>query len=1135
MGSIFLPENLQNKEFESLYRQVSERRFPLLVNGLSSGQQAHMAYALWRQTGSRIVMITSNEVEAERLLDDLNLYFEGRAVFLRNEEVRFYSIEAKDRKEETKRIQALIRMSSMDYEAVVLSVETMMRRYLPPMMYRDSCFELQTGELWDISDLMNRLVSYGYERESKTESAGQFSLRGGILDVFVPTEEYPFRIEFFDDEVDSIRFFDPLSQKSIGKVPKAVFAPARELIFPPEFAQDDLLMQKEMKQNRSLNEDVYYDWERLKQGHYFEGIHNYIHYIFVDRRMDLFSYFSQDSLFILNEPNRILDKAENYYEEFRDNYQSALEKGFALKSQGELIFPPSYIMQLLSERKLVMNSYLPKGIKGFLTAGMVNFKTKEPLSFQGKVSNLSEELKYLKRQGYSVLLLQRDEGTLKVLRKELEQMGVDLMLPSRLETVLPAGSAAILQGHLGEGFIYVDAKFAVLTDKEIFGVSKQSVRQKLKPKYKGKKIDSFVDMNVGDYVVHESYGVGKFVGVESKKFDEIRKDYIKVVYSGGDALYVPLSSMDKVQKYIGAKTGMSDTVKLNKLGSGEWKKSKARARKSVEEIARYLIELYAQRREAKGYAFSQDTPWQKEFETLFPYEETADQKHAIMDVKRDMESIHPMDRLICGDVGYGKTEVAIRAIFKSCMDSKQAAFLVPTTILAQQHYNTLKERFAQYPIRIEVVSRFKSKKQQEQIIEDARRGLVDVLIGTHRLLSKDVKFKDLGLLVVDEEQRFGVKHKEMLKEMKKDVDVLTLSATPIPRTLHLSLSGIRDMSILEEPPEDRHPIMTYVTEAREGIVLDAMERELARGGQVFFVYNRVENIEKIGEMIKRLVPYAKIAIAHGQMTAGKLEEIMVDFLEKEYDILLCTTIIETGMDIANANTMIVYDADKMGLSQLYQLRGRVGRSARQAYAYFMYQKDKVLTEISEKRLRAIKEFTEFGSGFKIAMRDLEIRGAGNILGERQHGHMVEIGYDLYVRMLDEAVRTLQGQPMAEKTETEIEMDVNAYIPEYYIEDEMTKMEIYKKIASIESKEELYEVEEEIEDRFSDIPLPTRNLLIIAYIKALASRLDIVRIKQSASKISFIHKKKEASVTKDFKERVDYKLMKRIVEFLELMV
>ncbi|MBF1051663.1 MAG: transcription-repair coupling factor, partial [Peptostreptococcaceae bacterium] len=640
-----------------------------------------------------------------------------------------------------------------------------------------------------------------------------------------------------------------------------------------------------------------------------------------------------------------------------------------------------------------------------------------------------------------------------------------------------------------------------ITENDIFfRMSKiSSSQRKRKSNIKSEKIENFIELKVGDIVVHEVYGIGKFLGIEQKENNGVKKDYIKVAYKGGDSIYVPISQMDKVQKYIGSS---SDKIALTQLGSTQWKKQKQKAKKAAEEIAKYLVELYAQRENQKGHSFSKDTVWQREFEALFPFEETQDQLKSIKDIKRDMESIRPMDRLICGDVGYGKTEVAIRGIFKACMDGKQVAFLVPTTILAQQHYKTISERFENFPIKVDVLSRFKSKKEQELVVENVKSGEIDVLVGTHRILSKDVSFKDLGMLVIDEEQRFGVKDKEKIKQLKSNIDVLTLTATPIPRTLNMSLSGIRDMSVLQQPPNDRLSVITYVTEAREGIIMDAIEREVSRGGQVFFVYNSVENIDKMKTTIERLVPNVKIGVAHGQMTPAVLEDIMIDYLEKKYDVLLCTTIIETGMDISNANTIIVYNADKMGLSQLYQLRGRVGRSSRQAYAYLMYEKDKVLTEVAQKRLKAIRDFTEFGSGFKVAMMDLEIRGSGNLLGETQSGHIEEVGYDLYIKMLNESFKKLKGIQEEERVSTEVYIGVNAYIPDTYIEDEIQKMEIYKKIASISSKEDYFEIQAEIEDRYSNIPYQVENLLKISSIRSLGEKIGIEKISQKNKQIIY---------------------------------
>ena len=660
----------------------------------------------------------------------------------------------------------------------------------------------------------------------------------------------------------------------------------------------------------------------------------------------------------------------------------------------------------------------------------------------------------------------------------------------------------------------------------MIGSNKRAKTSKSKKFNKGQKIETFLDLNVGDYVVHENSGVGRYVGIDQLSVNGVKKDYMRVVYQGGDNLYVPIDQMDKIQKFIGADT---EKVKLNKLGSSEWSKAKAKVKKEIEDMTKDLVELYAKREKIKGYRFSKDTLWQSEFETLFPYQETDDQIKAIEETKKDMESNKVMDRLICGDVGYGKTEVAIRAIFKACMDQKQVAVLVPTTILAQQHYNTFRSRFENYPIRVEVLSRFKTPKEQKQIIEDARKGLVDVIIGTHRIISKDIDLPNLGLVVIDEEQRFGVKHKESLKKIKSTVDVLTLSATPIPRTLHMSLSGIRDMSVIEEPPQERYPVITYVVEGKESIIQDEIEREIARGGQVFFVYNRVERIDEMASMIQRLVPDAKIAVAHGRMTGKELENIIIGFLNKEYNVLVCTTIIETGMDISNANTMIVYDADKMGLAQLYQLRGRVGRSNRQGYAYFMYEKDKVLSEIAEKRLKAIREFTEFGSGFKIAMRDLEIRGAGNILGPQQHGHMAVIGYDLYVKMLNEAIRKVKGEVVQEEIDVEVDLPVNAYIPDSYIDDEIIKIEMYKKIASIENEGDMNDIKDELADRFSDIPKSVNALISIAYIKTLCKQVGIEKIRMLKDEVILLPLTRYRT-----KEKNGYKIIDELQSILEQM-
>ncbi|MDM8127710.1 transcription-repair coupling factor, partial [Paraclostridium benzoelyticum] len=803
-----------------------------------------------------------------------------------------------------------------------------------------------------------------------------------------------------------------------------------------------------------------------------------------------------------------------------------LERGLALKEQGKLLYHYSDLEYLVEEKKLILNMLLTKSVKEFNIGSIVNFESREIPTFNGKIDILAEELNRLKYNGHKILLATNTYDRAKKLNKELLNLGTESILSRKRDIDIQSSQIVIVVGNITSGFQYKSIKFDVITDKEMIGSNKRAKTVKTKKSNKGQKIESFLDLNVGDYVVHENSGVGRYVGIDQLSVNGVKKDYMRVVYQGGDNLYVPIDQMDKIQKFIGSDT---EKIKLNKLGSNEWSKAKAKVKKEIEDMTKDLVELYARREKIKGYKFSKDTLWQGEFETLFPYQETDDQIKAIEETKKDMESNKVMDRLICGDVGYGKTEVAIRAIFKACMDQKQVAVLVPTTILAQQHYNTFRARFENYPIRVEVLSRFKTPKEQKQIIEDARKGLVDVIIGTHRIISKDIDLPNLGLVVIDEEQRFGVKHKESLKKIKSTVDVLTLSATPIPRTLHMSLSGIRDMSVIEEPPQERYPVITYVVEGKESIIQDEIEREIARDGQVFFVYNRVERIDEMASMIQRLVPDAKIAVAHGRMTGKELENIILGFLNKEYNVLVCTTIIETGMDISNANTMIVYDADKMGLAQLYQLRGRVGRSNRQGYAYFMYEKDKVLSEVAEKRLKAIKEFTEFGSGFKIAMRDLEIRGAGNILGPQQHGHMAVIGYDLYVKMLNDAIRKVKGEILEEEIDVEIDLPVNAYIPDSYIEDEIIKIEMYKKIASIENEEDLNDIKDELEDRFSDIPKSVNALMSIAYMKTLCKKLGIEKVRMAKDEIILLPQTRYKT-----KEKNGYKIILELENILEQM-
>jgi transcription-repair coupling factor (superfamily II helicase) len=766
---------------------------------------------------------------------------------------------------------------------------------------------------------------------------------------------------------------------------------------------------------------------------------------------------------------------------------------------------------------------ITQAVRDFVIKDIINFDIRSASTFEGRIDLLEEDIKYWKQKGDRVIILSGSKVRGEMLQRNFLDSGIETVFIPNLDRVVEKGEIIITNGSIQKGFEYQQLGFVVVSDKELFGSEKK--KRTTKKKKKGSKIESFTDLKIGDYVVHDNYGIGVYRGIENMVVDNINKDYLKISYAEGGSLYVPTNQMDVIQKYIGAE---SKTPKLNKLGSMEWNKAKAKVKGAVKDLAKDLVKLYSARQAAKGFMYSSDTLWQREFEDMFPFEETEDQLQAIEEVKADMESGRVMDRLICGDVGYGKTEVAIRAAFKAVQDGKQVAYLVPTTILAQQHYNTFTQRMKDFPIKIGLLSRFRTAKQQKETISGLSFGNVDILIGTHRILSKDITFKDLGLVIVDEEQRFGVTHKEKLKKLKENVDVITLTATPIPRTLHMSLTGIRDMSVLEEPPEERQPIQTYVMRYDTEFIRDAIIREVGRGGQVFYLHNRVLNIEEVAGKIQKLVPEAVVAFAHGQMSERELETIMLDYINGEIDVLVCTTIIETGLDISNANTIIIQDADRMGLAQLYQLRGRVGRSNRIAYAYLMYQKDKVLQEVAEKRLQAIREFTEFGSGFKIAMRDLEIRGAGNLLGAQQHGHMETVGYDMYCKILDMTVKEMSGIEVKEEFETSIELNVNAYIPAKYIQNEEQKLEIYKKISVIITEQDYFEVQEEIEDRYGNIPKTVQNLLDIALLKAQAHAMDITSIAQKGINVIITYKPdanadyaKIADAIKHYKNRLHF--------------
>ena len=1095
-----------SREFNSILESIEQKRFPIGIYGASESGRGYIVDGIFENIDKSIVIVTQSDVEAKNFYEDLLLYT-NEVYYFPAKEMVFYNIDAISGDLRWERLKVINSILNKKKKIVVTSIDAFSARYSPRKLFQDYTMKLKENDEVNFNEITKKLVQSGYERVEIVEGKGQFSLRGGILDVFPTCSSYPYRIELFGDEIESIRTFNVESQRSIDKVKKIEIFPAKEIIITQESLENGCNALKEdflaiensntdkeriEKLRAILNKNL----EMLEETSSFETIDSYLPY-FCEKTETLFDYF-KNYFFIVDNSQRCKGKLDSTYLEFEQNFTAFSERGDIFPKQGQLLIGKEEVFELFSARDIAVLETLEKNIEWLKPFSKINLSEITLNNYQGQLDLLIEDIKNKKNQGYKTVILSGTRARGERLVGTLRDMGIESSYKDTIDSI-QYGEAIITFGNQLKGFEYPDFKVCVISDKEVFGEAKRKLKKK-KSKRKGvAKIKSFAELKPGDYVVHANHGIGVYKGIKQIEVGGHKRDYLDIVYDKGDKLYVPVDQLDLIQKYIGSE---GKSPKINKLGSADWQKAKAKVRKSINEIAEDLVKLYAMRSTVKGYKFSKDTEWQKQFEEEFPFEETPDQLTSLEEIKADMQSNKPMDRLLCGDVGYGKTEVAIRAAFKAVMDGKQVAFLVPTTILAEQHYKNMVKRFSDFPIKIDMVSRFRTTKEQKETLQKAKEGNIDILIGTHRLVSKDVQFKDLGLLIVDEEQRFGVKQKEKIKNIKKNVDVLTLSATPIPRTLHMSLSGVRDISVIETPPEERYPIQTYVVEQNDQLVRDAILREIGRGGQVYFVYNRVENIEAIAEYVQNLVPECKVGIIHGQMNEKQLEQEMFDFMEQKYNVLVCTTIIETGMDIQNVNTIIVSDADKMGLSQLYQLRGRVGRSNRIAYAYLLYTKDKVLTEVAEKRLKALKDFTELGSGFKIAMRDLEIRGAGNMMGSSQHGHMAAIGYDLYCRMLEDTVKLIKGEITKEPIETTVDLKVDAYISANYIHDEIQKIEVYKKIAAIDNAEEYNDIKEELEDRYSSIPDPVRNLMDIAYIKSQAKSLFIEEIKENPKDIVF---------------------------------
>lgn len=1114
----------KSEEFNLINTAFKNNKLPCQVHGLSESQKAFVSYGLFEGLENQVLILAYNEIEARKIFDDIKVFTNACAYFPIKEMVFNVDVTSGDIKRE--RLEVIKRVLDGEKIIVVTSIDAIFYRMPPKLTLKDARLSLSTGDTIDILELSSKLIDFGYERVSVIEGRGQFAQRGGIFDIFSPTLNEPIRIEFFGDEIDTIRTFEIMTQRSQDIISSANIYPAREIIMNSNDIDNivqgitkdyEIKLKSYSKKNKEVagrfRERIHENIEKLRNFRYFDGIDSYIPYIYKNS-VSFIDYF-KDPVIILDESARVSQRIKNAAEEFQEVFKSMLEKGEVLPAQGEYMLETDYIIQKIRERRYLSTNMLPRVVEDFKPLSLVNFSVMSINPLSGNIEFLLDEIRDRASKNYRVLIMAGTQARAQRLENSLKEQGFNSIYKENVDEIAE-GKIVVTSGSISRGMEFPGIKLSIISDKEVFKEKKDKPR--VTPK-KGRKIESFTDIKAGDYVVHVNHGIGIFKGIKELLIEGIKRDYLVLQYQGGDTLYVPVEQLDMVQKYIGSDEA---EPKVYKLGGSDWAKTKKKVKESLREMAEDLVALYALRSTLQGHAFSKDTPWQKQFEDEFPYEETRDQITAIDDIKRDMENGKPMDRLLCGDVGYGKTEVAIRAAFKAVMDGKQVAVLVPTTILAEQHYNNFLQRFADFPITVDMISRFRNREQQKNTLRNLTAGNVDIIIGTHRILQKDLKFKDLGLLVIDEEQRFGVAHKEKIKSLKKNIDVLTLTATPIPRTLHMSLSGVRDMSIIETPPEERFPVQTYVMEYNEGLIRDAIIREMSRGGQVFFVYNRVDNIKDMQLTLARLVPEAKIVVGHGQMDERELEEVILGFISGEGDILLCTTIIETGIDIPNVNTLIVYDADRMGLSQLYQLRGRVGRSNRLAYAYFTYRKDKVLSETAEKRLKAIKEFTEFGSGFKIAMRDLEIRGAGNLLGTQQHGHMAAVGYDLYTRLLEEAIREISGEEKEEFIETTIEIPINAYIPDDYIEDQVLKIEMYKKIASIENLEDKMDMEEEMTDRFGDIPKSLENLVNIAYIKGLAKKVKITNIKQLGKDI-FIYFKDGKYIGADIVGKLNVKL------------
>ena len=1094
----------KNPKFKEYINSIENKTSPIALSGLTDVGMVQMISATKEFTKKPIFIVTYNEIQAKKLLEDFS-YFTDKVVYFPKKEIVTYDYVTESKDLPYERIEILNKIQEMKTGIVITTIEAVLQKIISKNSLYKNILKLKVGDVLNLEEVKKKLVDLGYTRCDLIEGRGQFSVRGGIVDISL-TEKEGIRIEFWGDEIDSIRYFNIISQRSTENIEKITIYPAHEYLLENPIDNVISKIRKTIYKDKLQNQ-IEQDIETIKLGNYISKIDRYFN-AFYEEQETILDYLNNKFILIIDEITKIKQRTLNVNKDSQNVIQLLIEKEKIVPDALKDICSYEQIEEKLENKQIVYIEKLDNDIK--IQAEKFNWVYKEKNFVKTEIEIFFKEILKDQENKKKVYILAETKEKAKKICSLLDEKEIlykyEEKLNQQIITKSEESFVTVSIGKLSSGFECFDTKQVVITSQELIEGEKRKTYKSTAFK-EGEKV-VYADLKIGDYVVHKNYGIGIFIGVNTITADGTTKDYIKIKYYGDDILYVPTNQLDSVRKYIG---GDENGLKINKLGTKEWLNTKAKVKKNLRQVARELIELYARREKSKGYAFAPDTPWQTQFEDSFPYQETDDQLRCIEEVKKDMEMDKPMDRLLCGDVGYGKTEVAIRAAFKAVMSGKQVAYLAPTTVLAEQQYKEFRDRMLNFGVKVEVLNRFKTKKQQTEIIKNLKLGEVDIVVGTHRILSKDVEFKDLGLLIIDEEHRFGVRDKEKIKQYKETIDVLTMTATPIPRTLHMSIVGVRDMSVIYEPPYNRKPVQTYVLEYDQEVIREAITRELERNGQVFYLFNNVEKIMQKANEISNLVPEAKVVYAHGQMTGHEIENIMEEFIERKTNVLVCTTILESGIDIPNANTIIVENADRMGLAQLYQIRGRVGRSDRQGYAYITYKKDKLLSEVADKRLKAIKELTEFGSGFKIAMRDLEIRGAGSLLGEIQSGHLEQVGYDTYCNLLDEVVKEMKGEEVKPEIDVQIDLEATCYIPDEYISDSSQKIEIYQDIALCKNEEDIQNVIDEMIDRYGNMPKEIENLLEIARIKILCKKLNISKVQGRRNFVVFIFEAKELNI------------------------